>query len=71
MCPGSPWRGSRLGTGRGGIEMRWWRSRMAEATQVENEAEEPRPAPMGKVDRAVKLNDGLAEHNQNKVYRYR
>jgi hypothetical protein len=32
---------------------------MAEATQVEKEAEEPRPAPMGKVDRAVKLNEGL------------
>lgn len=30
------------------------------AAHVENEAEEPSPAPMGRVDRAVKLKDGLA-----------
>lgn len=39
---------------------------MAEAAQVENEAEEPSPAPMGKVDRAVKLNDGL-RHNEKVI----
>lgn len=34
---------------------------MVVAAQVENDAEEPRPAPMGRVERAVKLNDGLVE----------
>ena len=27
--------------------------------QTEKEADEPRPAPMGRVDRALRLNEGL------------
>lgn len=34
---------------------------MAVAAQVEKEADEPSPAPMGRVERAVKLNDGLSD----------
>lgn len=59
ICPGSPSRGSLAGRGKGGIEMRWCKSNIAVAEQVEKDAEEPRPAPIGNVDRAVKLNEGL------------
>ena len=51
----------RDGSGTGGNEMRWWRRRRAVATQVEKEAELPRPAPTGSVDLTEKLNDGLNE----------
>jgi hypothetical protein len=62
MCPGSvePWApGSRDGSGWGGMEIRWWRRRRAVAAQTEKQADEPRPAPIGSVDRAVRLNEGL------------
>lgn len=39
--------------------MRLYNSNIVVAAQVENEADEPRPAPTGSVDRAVKLKDGL------------
>ena len=32
---------------------------MVVAVQAEKDAEDPKPAPIGKVERAVKLNDGL------------
>jgi hypothetical protein len=32
---------------------------MAVAAQAEKDADEPRPAPIGRVDREVKLKDGL------------
>lgn len=51
----------RDGSGSGGNETRWWRRRRAVATQVEKEAELPRPAPTGSVDLTAKLNDGLNE----------
>jgi len=51
--------GIRDGSGRGGNEMRWCRRRRAVATQAENVAELPRPAPTGSVDLTAKLNDGL------------
>jgi len=35
------------------------RRRTAVAAQTENDAEEPRPAPMGRVARALKLNASL------------
>lgn len=62
MCPGSvelraP--GLREGSGSGGIEIRWWRSRSAVAMQTEKDADEPRPAPIGRVARALRLNEGL------------
>jgi hypothetical protein len=37
--------------------------RRAVATQTEKDAEEPRPAPIGRVARAVKLNEGLRDIN--------
>lgn len=43
--------------------IRLCRMRRAVAAQTENEAEEPSPAPTGRVERAVKLKDGrLVEH---------
>ena len=48
-----------MGGGRGGTERRLKRRRRAVAVHAENEAEEPRPAPTGRLARAVKLNDGL------------
>jgi hypothetical protein len=38
--------------------MRWVRRRSTVATQVEKEAEEPRPAAMRRVERTVKVNEG-------------
>jgi hypothetical protein len=43
------------------MTMRLYRRRRAVAAQVENEAEDPKPAPIGSVARAVKLNDGLRQ----------
>lgn len=39
--------------------MRWCSRRSAEAIQAEKAADEPRPAPTGRVDRTVRLKDGL------------
>jgi len=38
---------------------------MAVAIQTEKEADEPRPAPMGRVDRELRLNEGLRERIVN------
>ena len=59
MCPGSESEGSRVGAGRGGIEIRLCNKRRAVAAHVENEAEEPSPAPTGSVPRAEKCIAGL------------
>ena len=32
------------------------------AMQTEKDADEPRPAPIGRVDRALRLNEGLITH---------
>jgi len=42
--------------------IRWWRRRRAVATQVEKEAELPRPAPTGSVDLTAKPNEGLEKN---------
>jgi hypothetical protein len=49
-----------VGAGGCGKLIRRWSSNSADAAQVENDAEEPRPAPTGSVDRAVKLNESLS-----------
>ena len=59
VCPGSLSEASRVGAGNGGIAMRLCSKRRAVAAHVENEAEEPSPAPTGRVPRAEKWIAGL------------
>lgn len=47
------------GTCSGGIEIRENKRRSAVLRQTEYEAEEPNPAPIGRLERAVNANDGL------------
>jgi hypothetical protein len=47
------------GAGRGGTAMRLYNNKIVVAAQVEKEAEDPSPAPTGRVERAVKLKAGL------------
>jgi hypothetical protein len=42
-----------------GLEMMEWASKRDEAAHVENAAEDPRPAPMGRLADAVNVTPGL------------
>ena len=44
-------------------------SKRAVAMQTEKEADEPRPAPMGRVDRALRPNEGQGEYIVNINFR--
>ena len=49
------------------MEIRSCRSNNVVAKQAEYDAEEPNPAPMGRLDRAVNVNDGLQYDRQDSV----
>jgi hypothetical protein len=52
-----------------GARIRLRTRRIAVAAQVEKAAEDPRPAPMGSVERAIKVKEGL-EGNVSGVFEY-
>jgi hypothetical protein len=52
------------GAGGAGTSILLWTSNRAAAAHVENEAEDPSPAPTGSVARALKLMDGLQKISQ-------
>lgn len=55
-----------MGAGGEGTGMRLWTRSRAVATQAEYEAEDPSPALIGRVDRAIKWNEGLEGNEQCK-----